>query len=68
VVPARRYERSEHYQFGYSLRAVTKTLEGVVSSLCLLRQVSSVSSRNRRNEHRPGAESDVDGFCEFLAG
>jgi len=35
---------------------LTNTLEGVVSSLCLLRQVSSVSSRNRRYEHRPGAD------------
>jgi len=27
-----------------------------------LRQVSSLSSRNRRHEDRPGAESDVAGF------
>jgi len=30
-VLARRYEQSEHYQFGYSPRALTNTSGGVVS-------------------------------------
>jgi hypothetical protein len=38
-----------------------------VSSLCLLRQVSSVLSRNRRNEPRPDVDEEWFVTTTFMA-
>ena len=45
---------------------MTQYIGGIVSSLCLLRQVSSVSSRNRGNERRLRADQVCFGSANLL--